>query len=191
MSLLVWFDYYSFFRGKWTSTEIELLQQAVKRFSEDLNKISDDLQRRGLYAPSVNSDRSVPWCTNFVSFFFYEIKNMCMPKKRLDRRVDTFVCFQSNVTTIDFIEQNLCLLRLFDKRFFLIVKMWLKNQRKPLCNYSSQSIVSCFLKRQLFDQSILFWLLLLNTLIIPHLNCWNSHWWRLIASTELSKKDGE
>ncbi|XKL68225.1 hypothetical protein PGB90_003716 [Kerria lacca] len=34
--------------GKWTSTEIELLQQAVKRFSDDLNKISEDLQRRGL-----------------------------------------------------------------------------------------------------------------------------------------------
>ncbi|XP_065200585.1 chromatin complexes subunit BAP18-like isoform X1 [Planococcus citri] len=34
--------------GKWTTTEIELLQQAVRRFSDDLNKISEDLQRRGL-----------------------------------------------------------------------------------------------------------------------------------------------
>ncbi|XP_065200586.1 chromatin complexes subunit BAP18-like isoform X2 [Planococcus citri] len=42
--------------GKWTTTEIELLQQAVRRFSDDLNKISEDLQRRGLLNPKHELD---------------------------------------------------------------------------------------------------------------------------------------
>uniref|UniRef100_A0A0L8FRY5 SANT domain-containing protein n=1 Tax=Octopus bimaculoides TaxID=37653 RepID=A0A0L8FRY5_OCTBM len=32
--------------GKWTEQEIELLKSSVKRFGEDLNKISDVIKNR-------------------------------------------------------------------------------------------------------------------------------------------------
>jgi hypothetical protein len=34
------------FSGKWTETEIEMLKNSVKRFGEDLNKISDIIKAR-------------------------------------------------------------------------------------------------------------------------------------------------
>lgn len=33
-------------RGKWTDDEVEMLRNAVKRFGDDLNKISDHIKNR-------------------------------------------------------------------------------------------------------------------------------------------------
>jgi len=38
--------FYFIYSGKWTEQEIEALRQSVKRFGDDLNKLSDVIKSR-------------------------------------------------------------------------------------------------------------------------------------------------
>ena len=39
---------YDCFSGKWTESEIEMLKSAVKRFGDDMNKISEIIKNRSM-----------------------------------------------------------------------------------------------------------------------------------------------
>ena len=45
---------YHFSGGKWTDQEVEMLRQAVKRFGDDLNKISGVIKNRTMWVDVVS-----------------------------------------------------------------------------------------------------------------------------------------
>jgi len=50
------------FSGKWTDVEIDMLMNAVRRFSEDLDHISEIIKNRTMYVPLVIWTASSTYC---------------------------------------------------------------------------------------------------------------------------------